>query len=726
MILIIFLLKFIKSNFLGFDLGTSNIKGSVLRSGRNIEIILNEQTKRKTPSIVSFEPSIPIILENIKKIDRRIGNSALNVLYRNSSLVLRSLTDVIGKNWSIELQNSLNERFIDYKMNNCYINGIDPFIPLSMILEKFIYHAEIQIQQENIKDAVIAIPSYFTDSQKGKIAAAAKLAGLNLIKTIDEKTALGLVYALEKTSFFLKESKTVAILDFGSSVFTITGYNFSAKIISQKGRNPKTIPKIEEILYYWDDSLGGIDFDILLAKYLFKKYNLPKIDYSLIQEAEKIKLSLTLTDTINISLDNLNEKIIFTRKEFIEICEPILIKIKNLLKKINIKFDSIEVIGGSSRIPIVQDIIIEYLGNISRSLNSDESIVMGAGYTAAMTSGTFKLNEVIHESTSPHSIDLIIGNKSLNIIKIGQVISKFKNARFDPINETRFKIEYTSKLPIGSTNLIGEWEFDLDSNINSNEIRIQISFGFNKHLRFIINNCILFYKNEKGEVKQQPLNIRRILNPFKTSKEENLENKKLINNFKIYEQKLLKISEIRNLLESLLFEINENIEKDPIWILVSSNEDKIIIKDLINKYRNWIDNLINEKEEEEYKEKLKNLTELIKPIQYRVQEYRTRNLIIKEIENLMNEIENSIFKIWPMRGLKIPKNPKKITLDLINNTKQWLNNKKIEQEKLNSWENPILITSDIEIKKKKLNDMFIKLDESIQEIYKQNLKNKNY
>lgn len=431
--MIFFFSFFVSSSFIGFDIGSETIKAAAIRSGRSIEIILNEQSKRKTPGIVSFETNLPITTENVRNITRRVGFSATSILLRNRSAVVRAIPEIIGKTITPELQSHLNKRFYNFNMNGTLVNGIEPHVVLAMLLDQFVHNAESQLQQGNIRDAVIAVPSFFTDLQRNRVAQAAKVAGLNLIQIIDEKHALALVYALEKTSFFTREPKTVAIVDVGHSSIKISGFKFSAKIVTQKGRNPRPVPKVEELGYVWDDTIGGIDFDVSIAQYLSQKYNKP-ITQALLDDSQKLKHALSLNDVANITVDSFDHRIIMTRKEFEEICEPILVKITELSKSINKTFDSVEFVGGASRIPIVADKISSILGTQSRALNGDEAIVMGAAYTAAMSSGAFKLMDVSHDPTTAHSANLTYGAKEIRLFPIGSSISKMKTARLDADN----------------------------------------------------------------------------------------------------------------------------------------------------------------------------------------------------------------------------------------------------------------------------------------------------
>ena len=713
-IMILFFSIFVSSSFIGFDIGSETIKAAAIRSGRSIEIILNEQSKRKTPGLVSFEPSLPITVENIRNITRRVGFSATSVLLRNQTAVVRAIPEILGKQISPELQSHLDKRYYNFKMNGTLVNGIEPHVVLAMLLDQFVHHAESQLQQGNIRDAVIAVPSFFTDLQRNRVAQAAKVAGLNLIQIIDEKHALALVYALEKTSFFTRESKTIAIVDVGHSSITISGFKFSAKIVTQKGRSPRPVPKVEELGYVWDDTIGGIDFDVSIAKYLSQKYNKPMTQV-LIEDSQKIKHALSLNDVANITVDSFDHKVILTRSEFEQICEPILTKIVELAKSINKTFDSVEFVGGASRIPIVTEKISSILGPSSRSLNGDEAIVMGAAYTAAMSSGAFKLMDVSHDPTSVHSANLTYGSKDIRLFSIGSSLTKMKTARLDADNnQSRLVLSYSSRIPVGSEKLIGEWEIMKPNNEDYPPVsRLAISFSFNEKTRIMLTKSQLFTKLESGEVKQSIVDVKRTSKPLKISKEEKLREKILLNAFSSNDVRLAKVAEARNTLESLLFELRESHQHDPIWLKVMSSDEKTNVNKTLKEVVDWLDSHSEFEDESVLKQKTKELEDSVKNIKYRVQEARSRESTVSELEYMLNDMQDAVLNRWPAQKLKVPKQQKKAVLNHVKMTREWLDRKLKEQEELDPWDEPTLTTKEIELRIKKLGDAFKNLEEGV-------------
>ena len=718
------------SNLIGFDLGTESVLAAVLRSGRSIEMVLNEQSKRKTPAMVSFQTIKEIKANNVRSIDRQVGFSCTSVIKRNSSAVIRHFPEILGKIQSPELDAHFISRNLDFKFNKTLVNGIEPEIALAMIFEQQIKAAEQQLQQTGIRDAVIAVPSYFTIIQRQKVARAAKLAKLNLLQIIDEKTAISLLYALEKTPYFTREPKDIVFLDFGAGSLQISAFHFSAKIISQRGRNPKPVPKIEEIGFIWDDTLGGIDFDILLAKYFVSKYNLPQISGELLEDVQHLKHALTLTETVNISFYSINDRIIFNRTQFYEICKPLFDRFTGILNSFNRTFDTVELIGGSTRIPYIQELISKNLGPIGRSLNSDEAVVMGAAYTAAMSSGAFRLMEVHQDSTCAQGINLTYGQKSVKLYSIGSLSSKSKTARFDSLNDTEITLSYDGKIPIGCDRIISKF------NLTNSEVivpgsRIALSFSFNNHGQIHLTKSLLFMKDSENKISQTSLSFVKSYSPLKISKEMKSEQVALLDAFNTNDARLAKIAEAHSSLEALIFELRDALAKDHTWQTVASHDEQVNLNHSISQVQEWLlnitefsqkkdhDNDHNEifenffEDDTELREKARVLEEEAKPIRYRVTESHSREAAILELEYLLNEMQDSVLNRWPARKLRVPKAQKKAILNHVKMTKDWLKRQIEEQKQLDPWDDPILKTSDIQLRIQKLGDAFKNLEEKI-------------
>jgi molecular chaperone DnaK (HSP70) len=503
----------------------------------------------------------------------------------------------------------------------------------------------------------------------------------------------------------------VAIVDFGHGALTNGGYKFSAKVVTQKGRNPKPVPKIEELGYVWDDKIGGIDLDVAFARYLSQKFQTP-VTNILIEDAQRIKHALTLTDTANVSMDSIDQKVVLSRDEFQTSCKTIWDRVESLARSLNQTFDSVEFVGGASRIPYFQDFVSQILGPASRSLNSDESVATGAAYTAAIASGAFRLMDVHHEATSSHAANLSYGQKEVRLFVEGSALDKLKTARFDASNATDLSLKYVSKVPVGCDCLIYQWEI-VQREPFPPVSRVVLSVGFNKLSLIELSKSVLFSKNEKEEVSQIPIDVRRSYKPMKILKSEKLEYRRLLSAFAADDFRMSKIAEARNTLESLVFELKDALSRDAVWLKVTSEDEKREVQEQLTRVSQWLEEHHEFEDDSELKNETRVLEQSVKAIRYRVHESRTRESSIQELEYLLNEMQDSVLNRWPAKKLHVPKQQKKAILNHVKTTREWLERKMEDQAELEPWDDPVLKTSELELRIKKLGDSFRALEEGV-------------
>lgn len=698
------LLLFCSSSVIGFDLGTTNIKAAVFRSGRSIEIVLNELSKRKTPALVSFEPGIPINIENVRKLNRRVGVSAIPMLSRNSSTVIRSITSVIGKKLTPELQKYLSDNYIDFVMNETQVNGIEPEIVLAMLFEQYVQHAKTQLQQDNIQEAVVAVPGYFTDFQKKKVSDAIKLAGLKLIKIIDEKTALSLQYAIAKHETFVSKPKTVAIIDFGSSSLMMSAVKFYTKVNPKARGNNKNIPIIEDLVYHWTN-IGGIDFDVHIAEYLKKKYNLPEVNQVLLQDAEKIKHALSLAEDVNVSCDSLGRKIVFTENDFNQSCKDLFDQFENQIKqfisKTKVEFDAVEVVGGNVRIKIIQRMINNlFQKEPGRGLNGDEAIASGATFTATTHAGGFKTSDFIHNYLYPYNLTIVIGNRTIPFVPKKKL--EKQTVRLDPMNDTEISIEYDGELPPGSDRVIGKWQFDKIE--CEGEVRIVFNLALSKSLRIKLANVIVATKvGDKVEKKQ--LQIRRVY-PEKANKAKFEENKRLLSAFTANDIRLAKIAEARNSYESTLFTARENLASDETWKHVVTESERQKLTDHISSAVKWIESGAQVETSDEIVARRNELDSIILPIIDRASEYKLMQPSIEKLESAIKDVNTTVNKVWPLQSLAPTKVLKRALMESVDEALECIDEVKQARISTKPWDDQPYSVKDVELKTRKLLDLF--------------------
>ena len=377
---------------IGIDLGTTYSCVAIYQNG-NVEIIANEQGNRTTPSWVSFGD------------ERLVGDSAKNSSGQNATNTVYEIKRMLGREFNDPiLQKDL--KLLPYKVIN--VNGkpkvevmlkdeVKQFTPeeiSAMILTKMKSIAESYLG-DTVTDAVVTVPAYFNDSQRQATKDAGVIAGLNVLRVINEPTAAAMAYGLQKKSD--GKGRNVLIYDFGGGTFDISILNIEDGIFEVKSTGG-------------DTHLGGSDLDQRIVEHLIKEFKVKhKVDLNdnkravrrLASAAEKAKRTLSSTTTTNIEIDSLHEGIDFTytltRAKFESLCVDIFQKtmapVDQVLKDAELsksQIDEIVLVGGSTRIPKIRELLTAYFNGkeLCCSVNPDEAVAYGAAVQAAILSGT--------------------------------------------------------------------------------------------------------------------------------------------------------------------------------------------------------------------------------------------------------------------------------------------------------------------------------------------------
>ena len=375
----------------GIDLGTTNSVVSVVEhSDEEPKIITLAEGSRLCPSVVGFA----------KNGERLVGQLARRQAVLNPQNTISSIKRFMGRRYT-EVESERN--MVPYKVgpgkNGMAVAEIagkqyTPEEISAIILTKLKKDAEAYLGEE-ITDAVITVPAYFNDSQRNATKIAGEIAGLNVLQVINEPTAAAIAYGVDKQS----KNQTVLVWDLGGGTFDVT--------ILQMGNGI-----LEVLATNGDTHLGGDDWDEALVHYLadeFQKENSvdPRKDSQALQRlreaSEKAKIELSNMGETDINLPFLladadgpkHLQTTLTRAKFEEITKPLLnrcaIPFENVLKDANLKasqLDDVVLVGGSTRMPIVQALIMKLTGKEPRKgVNPDEAVAAGAAIQAASKTG---------------------------------------------------------------------------------------------------------------------------------------------------------------------------------------------------------------------------------------------------------------------------------------------------------------------------------------------------
>ena len=409
---------------LGIDLGTTYSCVGVYRNNK-IEIIPNS-ISRTLPSYVCFKEKKTLIGFSAK--EQRTKNYE-NTIYDIKRLIGRNFSDKIVqedmKLWPFKIDAGDKDKpKIIIKLKD-EIKEYYPEQISSYILKELKKISEAYLGKK-VKNAVITVPAYFNNSQRQSTIDAGRIAGLNVIRTINEPTAAAIAYGLENKS---NKERKVCVFDFGGGTLDVSIlfiHNDNFKVMNCGG----------------DSHLGGEDIDNELVKFCIDKFKEEhNIDISNDLKAlrrlkiycEKTKEQLSVADEANIEIENLSEnedlKITILRTEFENLCIRIFERCINLLKETienssysKNEIDEVILIGGSSRIPKIQEMIKAFFNNkefiINKNINPDEAIAYGASIIAAKEKGLTNLIHLEIQEICPLSLGIeVIGNIMSFIIK---------------------------------------------------------------------------------------------------------------------------------------------------------------------------------------------------------------------------------------------------------------------------------------------------------------------
>lgn len=401
------------SKIIGIDLGTTNSCVSVMDGGQ-IKVIENSEGARTTPSIVAYAADGEILVGAPAK--RQAVTNPQNTIFAVKRLIGRRFKDE-------EVQKDINlmpYKIVEAENGDAWVeaNGkkLAPQQVSADILRKIKKTAEDYLGEE-VKDAVITVPAYFNDSQRQATKDAGKIAGLNVLRIINEPTAAALAFGLDKQE---SRDRKIAVFDLGGGTFDIS----IIEIADVDGAN-----QFEVLSTNGDTFLGGEDFDQRIIDYIVSEFKKDQgVDLSkdvlalqrLKEAAEKAKIELSSTTQTEINLPyitadasgpkHLNVKLSRAKLEALvedlieRTIEPCRIAVKDAGIKVS-DIDDVILVGGMTRMPKVQEKVQEFFGKAPRKdVNPDEAVAVGAGIQGSVLSGDRK--DVLLLDVTPLSLGI--------------------------------------------------------------------------------------------------------------------------------------------------------------------------------------------------------------------------------------------------------------------------------------------------------------------------------